>query len=269
MKNASPITRILIVEKDPGERGHISQRLETLGFVFKSAASESEAIQALRLAPFDLILSGPELPQETDLSLFIQFGHIAPGVPIIALRQEEAGIEAQDDRGAWEIIQSPVDLRELERAISRISTSVSFQQRIETLENQLSDSLAPPPIVGSSKAMIRLLEGLEDAAFSDRPTLLIGEAGSHRESIARALHDLSPQRSGAFVTLSCGSKKSVSTPSANAGLTESDFCDSLNRASRTASNGTLFLSDIERLSVQDQNEVFRLLELKEGRVCCR
>lgn len=264
MKNASPIQRILIVENDLEERRRISQRLETLRLDCECTGNAPEAIRALRRSSFDLILSRPEVPETTGLGLLVQLGHIAPGVPIIMLSRTEMGTEPQTHRGVWETIQSPVDLAQLESAMSRVSTSISFQQRIETLEDQLSDSLAPPPIVGSSEGMIHLLEGLEDAAFSDRPTLLAGEAGSHRESIARALHDLSAQRSGPFVALFCESEKSAPTPSATLGLKECGFLDSLTRASLIASNGTLFLSGIENLNLEHQSEVFRLLEVKEA-----
>jgi len=264
MKKAFQIERILVVENDLEERSRIGHRLETLCLDFECAGNVPEAIGALRRSSFDLILSRSEVPDAADLDLLVQLGHIAPTIPIIVLSRTESDTAPQNNPGVWETIQSPVDLAQLESAISRVSTSVFFQQRIKALEDQLSDSLAPPPIVGSSEGMIRLLEGLEDAAFSDRPTLLIGEAGTHRESIARALHDLSPQRSGAFVTLPCESQNFSSAPSTTLGLSGSGFIDSLAAATRVASNGTLFLGGIESLSLEQQSEVFQILEVKEA-----
>ena len=153
MKNVSPIQRVLIVENDLEERDRISQHLETLCLDFECTRNAAEAIGALRRSSFDLILSRPEVPEATGLGLLVQLGHIAPGVPIIVLSRTETGSQAQANRGVWETIQIPVDLAQLESALDRVSTSISFQQRIETLEDQLSGSLAPPPIVGSSEGI--------------------------------------------------------------------------------------------------------------------
>ncbi|MAI27480.1 MAG: hypothetical protein CMN75_15740 [Spirochaeta sp.] len=260
MNILSPIQQILIVESDSAESEGIRPLLDTLRIRCRSAKTAVEAIKALQDHHFDVILSCPDAPDTEALPLLAQLAHMAPNTPILLLKKAGERTDTPTSVNIWETLDCPIVVERLEGALARVAVTLAAKQQITTLQEQLSNALAPPPIVGSSEEMVALLEGIEDAAFSDQPTLLFGEAGSHRESIARALHDLSAQRAGPFTTLAYESSQTHPPLSKQENRS---FLESFLQATQTAAGGTLFLSNIERLSLEEQSEIFQFLERKE------
>ena len=260
MKILSPIQQILIVESNSAESECIRPLLDTLGIGCRFVKTGTEAVQALQDRHFDVILSRPDAPDTEALPLLSQLVHMAPDTPILLLKQAGERLRTPTSVNIWETLDCPIVVERFEAALARVAVAVAAKQQIATLQEQLSDALAPPPIVGSSEEMVALLEGIEDAAFSDQPTLLVGEAGTHRESIARALHDLSPQRAGPFATLA---HESSGTHSPSSKQKNRSFLESFLQATQIAAGGTLFLSNIERLSLEEQSQIFQFLERKE------
>ena len=262
MKTVSLIQKVLIVENDSTEGARIRSLLDTLNIDSHQATTTPETLRALQEHPFDVIVSRPEAPESQDLPLLGQIAHLAPTTPILLLKEAGELREAPTSVSVWETLDCPVSAESFEGALKRISVALTAKAQIAHLQSQLSQALAPPPIVGSSEKMVALLEGIEDAAFSDQPTLLVGEAGCHRESIARALHELSAQRSGPFMSLSCAGPKEDNKQT---GRRTTGFLESFLKAVEVAAGGTLFLSNIERLSLHEQGEIFQFLELRDRR----
>ena len=158
MKTASPINQILIVDHDAAERDRIRPLLETRGIGCKYARTAPEAARALQENVFDLIMSRAEVPDAQELPLLAQISHMAPSTPILLLKKAGERIESVPGAALWETLDCPVVPERLKSALARVSAVLSSQQRITTLEKQLLDSMAPPPIVGSSEEMVHLLE---------------------------------------------------------------------------------------------------------------
>ena len=265
MNTTSLIQKILIVENDTQEQERIGLLLDALGIDFQAATTAPEALRVLREESFDLVLSRPGMADDHALPVLAQIAHVVPMTPIVALKRAGESTELWGGVTPWEILDCPVLPEQLQSALMRASGALSTQQRIAMLEDQLAQAMTPPPIVGSSKEMIQLLEKMEDAAFSHQPTILIGETGSHKESLARALHDLSAQRAGAFVALTCQAEKPEPADSTRPpGEAEADFLSSLLQSSRSAAGGTLFIAHIERLRLAKQSQLFEFLESRDN-----
>ena len=236
------------------------ERLDSVSFSAHTVGTASDAVHALMRGSFDLILCSSRVHGLEGFPLLPQLVRTSPNVPILLIREEgcevDAGLLAYLDAE----ISEPIDQAELNQTLSRLTETIVLKRRMNTLESQLAKSMATPPIVGSSDAMVRLLEGLENAAFGEKPTLLQGEQGTHRESLARALHDLSAQRNKTFLTIQCRAEKS--SPSTNAQLTPetSTFQKELHEAVKTSQHGTIYISNIERLSLKQQAELFAVID---------
>jgi len=121
------------------------------------------------------------------------------------------------------------------------------------------------PLLGDSPAVRRLREEIQERAEGTGPLLLRGPRGSGLESVARAIHHASPRRAKAFLNVNCAFLRGASSPSA-ASLddtvlaSESILADKI----RVASGGTLFLSEVNRLSVEMQEELADFLEEVEA-----
>jgi formate hydrogenlyase transcriptional activator len=121
-------------------------------------------------------------------------------------------------------------------------------------------------IIGKSAALQRVLKEVETVGPTDSTVLVYGETGTGKELIARALHDLSPRRSGAFVKLNC-----ATIP---AGLLESEFFGHEKGAftgaiaQRTgrfefANHGTVFLDEVGEIPLELQPKLLRVLQERE------
>jgi formate hydrogenlyase transcriptional activator len=121
-------------------------------------------------------------------------------------------------------------------------------------------------IVGDSKGLKRMLKLAMKVARSDAPVLILGEDGSGKELIARAIHRISARKNQSFVKMNC-----TAEPSA-AGVQESDLIGLENEGQderkkfgyvELANEGTLFLDEIAHLSLSLQAKLLRLLQRRE------
>ncbi len=113
-------------------------------------------------------------------------------------------------------------------------------------------------IVGDSPALKRMLKLAMKVARSDAPVLILGEAGSGKELIARAIHRISARKKESFVKVNCA-------PEASAGVLENDLFGQGQKIGNVelANQGTLFLDEIAILSLELQAKLLRLLERQE------
>jgi DNA-binding NtrC family response regulator len=117
-------------------------------------------------------------------------------------------------------------------------------------------------LVGSSAAMARALRGAERAAASDSAILILGEPGSGRSSLARALHEAAEERTGRLVEVDVGTIPSTLFESELFGYKAGAFSganrDYVGRVGR-ANGGTLLLDHVEELPIETQPKLLRLL----------
>ena len=205
MQSIPPIQRILIVEPSDTESARLADLLDGLGIPSRTVKTASQALSSLRSFPVDIIFCDQDVPGLDRLDFLPQLQRAAPGVPLIFTTAETV-VETESQataQGAWEVLQKPVQPGALECILQRAGVARNLQRQLEELNSQLIERCAPPPLAASSPSMIALLESLEEAASSYRPTLLEGEPGTNKESIARALHELSGHRAGPFIALRC------------------------------------------------------------------
>jgi DNA-binding NtrC family response regulator len=117
-------------------------------------------------------------------------------------------------------------------------------------------------LVGSSVAMARALRGAERAAVSDSAALILGEPGTGRTSLARALHEANEERNGRLVEVDVGTIPSTLFESELFGYRAGAFSgasrDYMGRVAR-ANGGTLLLDHVEELPLETQPKLLRLL----------
>ncbi len=134
------------------------------------------------------------------------------------------------------------------------------------MEHEIRTEMNFGQIIGKSEALQRVLKEVETVGPTDSTVLIYGETGTGKELIARALHDLSPRRSGAFVKLNC-----AAIP---AGLLESEFFGHEKgaftgaTAQRTgrfelANHGTVFLDEVGDIPLELQPKLLRVLQERE------
>jgi formate hydrogenlyase transcriptional activator len=121
-------------------------------------------------------------------------------------------------------------------------------------------------IVGSSQALRRVLSQVAKVAPADSTVLILGETGTGRELIARAIHRRSRRSTRAFIRVNCAAIPSSLVPSELFGHEKGAFTGALQRRLgrfESANGGTIFLDEIGDLPVEAQVALLRVLQERE------
>ncbi|MBI2837389.1 MAG: sigma-54-dependent Fis family transcriptional regulator [Acidobacteria bacterium] len=261
--------RILLVEDDAAQRRIVSGILAAEGYIVTEAGGIAQAIDALCTAPVDLVLSDWKLPDGDGISLLAEVRRRsieAPFVMVTAYGTIERAVEAIRT-GADDYLTKPFERRALLLAIERTLRTRRLVEENRRLAEELEERDRLVDIIGRSPAMQDLFRRVEKLAGRDATVLLIGESGTGKELVARALHQLSPRRSGPFLAVN-----SAAVPD---GLLESEFFGvergAFTGADRSregkfelARGGTLFLDEIGELPFTIQPKLLRAIQ--EARV---
>lgn len=134
---------------------------------------------------------------------------------------------------------------------------------LEELRKQAGRTYTDEDIVGRHPRMKEILSILPDIAESESAVLIEGPTGSGKELIARAIHNLSPRRTGPFVAVNCAALPETLLESELFGYAKGAFTGAMkNKPGRLslANRGTLFLDEISSTSVAFQSDLLRVLE---------
>jgi len=140
------------------------------------------------------------------------------------------------------------------------------RDRIETIEEEASGTLGEyPEIVGTSTLMKRVMGQVELVAPTDATVLILGETGTGKELVARAIHKISPRRNLPFVTLNCAAIPTGLLESELFGYERGAFTGALSQKIgrfEMAHRGTLFLDEVGDIPIELQPKLLRALQEK-------
>jgi DNA-binding NtrC family response regulator len=270
----SPAT-ILVADDQADVRESLKLLLEGEGCRVLAAASPDETLELVRSKLPDAVIL--DLNYQTDttsgeegLELLGRLHALDPGRPVIVLTgwgTTVLAIEAMR-RGAQDFLEKPWDNT---RVVSVIRNQLALvrarreNRRLTAATRALTE--APPPLVGRSRVMQRVLEEAGRVAASNATILITGESGTGKGLLASWIHERSPRAEGPFVRVNLGGLVDSLIESELYGHVRGAFTDA--RSERLgrfelANQGTLFLDEIANLSPVSQASLLHALE--EGRI---
>ena len=169
-------------------------------------------------------------------------------------------VAAPEGQLVLSVIRDLTQKREAEEALRR------SEQENRYLEEELITTHQFDEIVGESSGLKRVLKQVEDVAPTDATVLILGETGTGKELIARAIHDLSPRRDHGFVRLNCSAIPSGLLESELFGHEKGAFTGAITQKIgrlELAHQGTFFLDEIGDLPLELQPKILRALQEKE------
>ena len=169
-------------------------------------------------------------------------------------------VEGPEGQVVLSVIRDLSEKREAEEALRRSEREKSY------LEEELVTTQQFEEIVGESSGLKRVLKQVEDVAGTDATVLILGETGTGKELIARAIHRLSPRRDNAFVKLNCSAIPLGLLESELFGHEKGAFTGAIAQKIgrlELAHQGTFFLDEVGDLPAELQPKILRALQEKE------
>jgi DNA-binding NtrC family response regulator len=223
------------------------------------------ALDLLRTESFDLILSDVVMPGKSGLELLEDLKKAGVKTPIVLI-SGQANIEMAvraTKLGALDFLEKPLTTDKL---LVTVENALRLS-RLEDENRELRQRLGKHEVIGSGAAMARLLAQIERVAASETRVCILGETGTGKELVARAIHEKSPRRENAFVTLNCAAVPAELIESELFGHEKGAFTGAAAKHAgkfEQADGGTLFLDEIGDMPVAMQAKLLRVLE--EGEV---
>jgi DNA-binding NtrC family response regulator len=258
------VTRIVIADDDPGIGRILRDRLNELGHEVEYVP---DGVQALRLVEgADLLLLDLEMPRLDGFAVLerLQRQAAAPLVIVITAYGDVSKAVRAMRAGAYDFIAKPFDAATIQLVIHRALETRGLKSQIHHLRKELNHKHLW--VRGADPGMARIVETVERVSPSNATVLLLGETGTGKEVIARAVHSHSSRWEQPFVAVNCAVLKGELFESELFGHEKGAFTGAdRSRAGRieTARGGTLFLDEIGELPLAVQAKLLRLLQEKE------
>ena len=256
------MSRILVVDDEPGIRHVLSQLLEYEDHEVRSAGGGAEAIELFQEFQPDLTFLDVKMARMDGLEVLSRLRELDQAALVVMISGHgtiETAVEATR-RGAYDFLEKPLDTDRILLLLRNALQQRGLQAENARLRVEVEQR---HEIVGRSFALRQVLERVERVAPTDARVLITGENGTGKELVARAIHRLSPRAAGPFVEVNCAAIPAELIESELFGHMKGSFTGAHeDRAGKfeLADGGTLFLDEIGDMSASAQAKVLRALQ---------
>ena len=252
--------RVIVVDDDQEMRQSLSHLLTRAGWQVEVFARAEDALQRLDHLDPDVVLADVRMPGISGIDLMERLRD--PAAPPVALISAHGDIPMAVDamqRGAYSFLEKPFDPRRLLNILQHAAEQHRLKRDMARLRGRLVELAGlDRTLLGETEAIERLREDLIDLSAAPANVLVLGETGTGKELVARALHDLGPRGSGPFIALNC-----ATIPTQHFEETLFGTADGPRGMVMQANGGTLFLDEVGSCPTEGQAKLLRVIETKE------
>lgn len=261
---------LLIVDDNEDIRQQLKWGLSSEPYQLVFAQDVADALEKFRQASPQVVTLDLGLPPRTEdasqgFACLEELRKRAPASKIIVITGFESREYARRavDMGAYDFFLKPIDLDELKVMVRRAFHLYDIEQESTSPKPVVGRKATPAGIVGESEQMREVMENVSKVAASDVPVLIQGESGTGKELIARAIHELSPRKTGPMVCINCGAVPENLIESEFFGHERGAFTGAVSTVRgkvEYADKGLLFLDEIGELPTNLQVKLLRFLQ---------
>ena len=254
--------RTLVVDNEARMRHILEFALTSMGHEVVQAADGLEALAAIEATQFDLVLTDLRMPRMDGMQLLRELRERGEEVPVIVLTAYgtiETAVEAMR-LGASDYIIRPFEIETIELAVTRTLAISVVQRENRFLRGEVSKGWGE--FIGVSEKMQALYRLVQQVAPARSNIFIVGETGTGKELVARALHHASG-RSGLFVPINCAAIPAELLESELFGHEKGAFTGAARgRVGKCelASGGTIFLDEITEMPLALQAKLLRVVQ---------
>ncbi len=272
--------KILVVDDDPDILLSLQNRVSFMGHEPLTATTGPEALRVIKEEEPDLVLLDLKIPLLSGLDVLKQvretshqpppseedgpkprFPYTTPLIIMLtAYGTIELAVEAMQ-LGAFDFVPKPFTAEHLTVVINKALSTVTLHRHIDTLQKEVDDQFEPATTVNAQ--MTTQLAVAKQAASSSVTVLLLGETGTGKEVVARAIHRWSPRHTKPFVAVNCAALTETLLENELFGHEKGAYTGAIKREPgkiEIAEGGTLFLDEIGDMPPSMQSKLLRVLQ---------
>jgi len=265
---ASSSERILVVDDDKAFRVSALALLQDEGFVVTTAVSGAEALQKIADTHFDLILSDLVMEGMNGMQLLQHIKQKLPDACVIMITgfgSIRTAVDAMRE-GAYDYLTKPCNNDELLIRVRRALAEKRKSAELERLREMVETTHDFNNIISRNERMQQAFKLVRQVAETDVTVLVLGETGTGKELIARAIHFNSARRDKPFITINCSAIPETLLESELFGHEKGAFTGANKQRIgkfEEAGGGTIFLDEIADLPLHVQTKLLRFLQEKQ------
>ena len=264
---------VLVIDDDAHIRTAIGKFLIARGHTVIEAANGEKGVEVVESQAVDIVITDVKMPGMDGFEVLRRVRSVAPEAEVIVItgvKEAENAFRALRE-GAFDFFNKPFKVEELQAAIRRTvryqvlrKEMDRVQARLDRFEAQERERSGLNAIIGESEAVVKMKAEIQQVAATDHTTVLIvGETGTGKELVARAVHCESDRAGGPFVAVNCSAIPGNLFESGFFGHKKGAFTDA--KADQKghfelAHGGTLFLDEIGDMPLEMQVRLLRTLE---------
>jgi two-component system, NtrC family, response regulator HydG len=261
--------RVLVVDDQADMAEMLAEGLGDRGYDAVACASSTDAARRLETQPFDALLTDLRMPEVDGMGLLALSRKSAPERPVIVMTAYGAIDTAVDAirQGAFHYLTKPFAMSELALFLDRALDDASVRREARNLRATLRDRTGFGNLVAASAGMQEVLDMASRLADANTTILIVGETGTGKTALARAIHASGSRAGRPFVSVNCAALPEALLESELFGHVRGAFTGATcNRAGLfgEAHGGTLLLDEIGEMSPALQAKLLHVLE--SGRV---
>ena len=266
------VPHILVIDDDHAIRDACSDVLEPDGYRITLSKDGQSGLQLIQEHGFDLILLDLKMPGIDGMDVLQKVKADDPDTVVVVITAYgtiEAAVQAMK-LGAFDFLTKPFTPDELRMAVNRGLSirRLTLQNRLlkEEIENTYGPASKAEPILGNSESIVKVRELIKKVGPTDSTILILGETGTGKELVARAIHKYSERQQEPLLIVDCGSLVETLFESELFGHVKGSFTGATatkHGRFELANGGTLFFDEIANISPKIQSKLLRAVQEKE------
>jgi two-component system response regulator HydG len=256
----------MVVDDELIVRESLAAWLEKEGAAVDRAESGEQALDLMEGNLYDILFVDIKMPGMGGFGLLERVKKFFPTTVVViitAYGTVEHAVEAMK-LGANDFLVKPFDPEGLGLLVAKLLEHKRLLEETQYLRNEVSRCWAgPDEIIGRSASMIDLFDTIMEIANSESSILILGETGTGKELIARAIHANSKRMGGPFVPINCGAIPESLMESEIFGHEKGSFTGAIRPKKgliEVAEGGTLFLDEVGEIIPKMQVDLLRVLQ---------
>ena len=256
------MAKILVIDDQRAIRTSLKDILELEGHELTLSENGMQGIDTFKNGKFDIVITDIKMPEMDGMEVLEKVMELRPDTTVIMISGHgdiDTAVEAIK-KGAYDFIEKPLDLNRLLITVKNAMDKTDLVVETKALKKKVNRTYE---MIGDSEPMHKMREMIDKVAPTDARVLILGNNGTGKELVARAMHEGSKRAQGPFVEVNCAAIPSELIESELFGHEKGAFTSAIKQRIgkfEQANGGTIFLDEIGDMSLPAQAKVLRALQ---------